>query len=257
MTNIGKQSAERCGAQVQDRCTAVLLAAGTGLRMHSDTYKQQYIRLRGIPLFVYAARTMEKSSVITDIVVVTLAGEEENVLEILRRFGVEKKVRRAVAGGAERHLSVWNGLQAIDWPCDYVFVHDSARPLLDEPTLVRLYEKVRECGACVAAVPAKDTIKITDAEGVVVQTPARSCVWIVQTPQVFDRELITKAHALMVEQLEDLTARGIRITDDAMVAELMLGTRVHTVMGSYMNIKVTTPDDLPLTEAFLSQAGEN
>ncbi|MGX8687391.1 MAG: IspD/TarI family cytidylyltransferase, partial [bacterium] len=134
----------------------------------------------------------------------------------------------------------------------YVYVHDSARAFLDPETLIRLDGAAREKGSAVAGVPSKDTVRITDGEGRALTTPARKNVWIVQTPQVFRYEELLRAHAMAVENLEKLEADGIQITDDAMVAESMLGIRAQMVMASYNNIKVTTQEDLPLAEAILN-----
>ena len=230
--------------------TAVLPAAGQGKRMQMEEYKQ-YLEIQGAPLFTYSLRTLTESPVIDDIVITVNAGEEEYMLGLVRRFGLESKVRAVVQGGAERFLSVYEGLRAIAWPCDYVYIHDSARAFLDQETLVRLEAAALESGTAVAGVPSKDTVRITDEKGESLSTPARRNVWIVQTPQVFRLDDILKAHAMAVEQLEELGKRGIQITDDAMVAETMLGIRCRMVMASYSNIKVTTREDLALAEAIL------
>jgi hypothetical protein len=120
---------------------------------------------------------------------------------------------------------------------------DSARSELDRAA--------RESGSAVAGVPSKDTVRITDDEGYGLSTPARKNVWIVQTPQVFRLEDLLPAHSMAVQSLEKLEAEGIQITDDAMVAETMLGIKAQMVMASYNNIKVTTQEDLPLAEAIL------
>lgn len=233
-------------------CTAIVLAAGRGSRMGGSTPKQ-YMLLGGKPLFVHSLETMEKSAVMTDIVLVVPEDDIEYVRALLDQNGPFRKIRRIAPGGSERYYSVNNGLEAIDWPCGYVFIQDGARPFLDEPTIERLYEAVRETGACVAGMPSKDTVKITDGEGFVESTPNRESVWIIQTPQVFRKDLITEAYREMIRALPELTEKGIRITDDAMVAEYMLHTKVKLVEASYRNIKVTTPEDLLIAEAFLRE----
>ncbi len=232
------------------RNTAVLLAAGRGKRMNMEGYKQ-YLEIQGAPLFTYSLRTLTKSSVITDIVITVNQGDEDHMLDLVRQYGLSEKVRAVVPGGAERFLSVYEGLKAISWPCDFVYIHDSARAFLDGETLLRLDRTARERGSAVAGVPSKDTVRITDEEGRAISTPARKNVWIVQTPQVFRLEDLLPAHSMAVQSLEKLEAEGIQITDDAMVAETMLGIKAQMVMASYNNIKVTTQEDLPLAEAIL------
>ena len=233
--------------------TAVLLAAGQGKRMQMEEYKQ-YLEIQGAPLFTYSLRTLTESPVIDDIVITVNAGEEEYMRSLLRKFSLEDKVRAVVHGGAERFLSVYEGLKAISWPCDYVYIHDSARAFLDQETLVRLDRAVRDGGTAVAGVPSKDTVRITDEEGKALSTPPRKNVWIVQTPQVFRFDDILLAHSMAVQSLDTLAQKGIQITDDAMVAETMLGIRCRMVMASFNNIKVTTREDLPLAEAILGRA---
>lgn len=232
------------------RNTAVLLAAGRGKRMNMEGYKQ-YLEIQGAPLFTYSLRTLTESPVITDIVITVNEGDEDHMRDLVRQHGLSEKVRAVVHGGAERFLSVYEGLKAVSWPCDFVYVHDSARAFLDRETLLRLDRAVRETGSAVAGVPSKDTVRITDDEGYGLSTPARKNVWIVQTPQVFRLEDILLAHSMAVESLDRLEAEGIQITDDAMVAETMLGIKARMVMASYNNIKVTTQEDLPLAEAIL------
>lgn len=130
----------------------------------------------------------------------------------------------------------------------YVFVHDGARPFLTEKILEDTYEAVCRYHACAAAVPVKDTIKIADEGGFAVQTPARSLVWAVQTPQVFDTQLIIHAYQKLFEQTNALR-QGI--TDDAMVVETMLEIPVKLVKSSYQNIKITTPEDMRMAENLL------
>lgn len=235
-----------------DRCTAILLAAGKGLRMGGETRKQ-YMDVSGMPLFTYSLQTMNNCEFITDIVITVPDGDQEYCREIIELCGLNGKVRKIVAGGRERCFSVHNGLQSVDWPCDYAFIHDTARPFIEESTLERLYDEVRIHKACVAAVPSKDTVKISDSEGFVVHTPNRKHVWIVQTPQVFDFELIKTAHERMVEQYDELLEKGVIITDDAMVAEYFTGNKVKLVKASYRNIKVTSPEDMVTVFAYMKE----
>lgn len=237
------------------RCTAIVLAAGSGRRMKSDVAKQ-YLPLGGRPLIWYALHAIEESSVIDDCILVAC---QEDILngyvreEIVERFGFHK-VASIVPGGAERYDSVYNALQAIKetGTAGYVFIHDGARPFLTEEILERCLAEVEKTGACVAGMPVKDTIKIADADCYARQTPDRNTLWQIQTPQVFERVLITQAYEKLMQEKEHLAAAGVKITDDAGAVELLMNRPVKLVEGSYRNIKVTTPEDIAVAEAFLA-----
>lgn len=224
------------------RCVAIVLAAGQGRRMGTKIQKQ-YLLLNGKPVLYYSLNVFQKSEVIDEICIVTGAGDEDYCKrEIVERYGITK-VSQIIAGGAERYLSVWNALQVIGED-GYVFIHDGARPFVDEEMLYRVYNQVVCHRACVVGMPVKDTIKISDENGFVKETPDRSRVWMVQTPQVFDMALVKRAYALLIEKNE------INVTDDAMVVEQMMKIPVKFVEGSYENIKITTPEDLKTGEIF-------
>lgn len=246
------------------RCTAIVLAAGHGSRMRSGVGKQ-YMLLRGRPLIWYALDAVEKSSVIDDCILVTGAEDISYVKEeIVAKYGFSK-VLAVVAGGKERYDSVYNGLAAAagggavrsgDNRCapghdGYIFIQDGARPFLTEEILKRCLTAVEEDHACVAGMPVKDTIKIVDKSGFARQTPDRNFMWQVQTPQVFDAALILSAYEKLMQEKEKLLREGISITDDAMVVETFTDCKVRLVEGDYRNIKVTTPEDMAVVEAFL------
>lgn len=228
----------------KEYCTAIVLAAGSGKRMGTKVHKQ-YLLMGGKPVLYYSLRAFEDSKRIDEIILVCGAGEEDYCREeIVEKYGISK-ARKIIPGGAERYDSVWNGLK--ETKEGYVYIHDGARPFVDEEIIECAYECVSEHHACVAGMPSKDTVKIADSGNIVTATPDRSSVWIVQTPQVFDTELIRKAYALLMEKDE------ISVTDDAMVAEQMLGAAVRLFYGSYENIKITTPEDLEIAEVFLKR----
>ena len=135
----------------------------------------------------------------------------------------------------------------------YVFIHDGARPFLTQRILQDTYEAVEKYHACVAAIPSKDTVKIADEEGFAVKTPDRKNVWSIQTPQVFDVELIVDAYRMLEANQERLKKEGIMVTDDAGVVELFTSRKVKLVKGSYENIKITTWEDMKVAEAFLKE----
>ena len=228
------------------RIGAVILAGGRGSRMHSDIQKQ-YMLLDGRPLIAYALEAFERSCA-DDLVLVTGAGEAEFVQkEILPPLGLTK-LRSIVTGGKERYHSVYEGLKALR-NCDYVLIHDGARPLVTEAVISRAVQAAVQNDACVVGMPVKDTIKVADAHGFAESTPDRSLLWQVQTPQAFAYPLVRGAYDRLMA--DETLQKGI--TDDAMVVEHLSGTKVRLVEGSYENLKVTTPDDLVLAEALLKK----
>lgn len=233
---------------MKEKCTAIVLAAGRGKRMHSSIQKQ-FLELQGHPILYYSLRCFQDSDIIRDIILVT---SEDAVTycreEIVNRYGFTK-VHSVIPGGKERYDSVYAGLLACR-DTDYVFIHDGARPFLTEEILQRGLAGVKKSGACVIGMPAKDTIKLVDGNQDVEETLCRENVWIIQTPQIFAYSLIRDAH-------ERLRRKNMcDVTDDAMVVERESGVKIHLERGSYENIKITTPEDLLIAEAFLGQRSE-
>jgi len=238
------------------KCTAVLLAAGTGSRMKSNIAKQ-YMMLCDKPVIWYGLQAFEQSEIIDDCILVVGKGEIAFVQnEIIEKYGFTK-VRAIVEGGAERFLSVKNALDAIVELEDakekdhYIFIHDGARPLVTEQILRDTLEAAASYGACCAAMPVKDTIKVVDAEGFAIHTPDRSTLYAVQTPQTFAAPLILEAYEKLIQQRLQLEQQGIKITDDAMVVEHLMHHPIKMVESSYENIKITTPEDLEVAKRFL------
>ena len=277
--NAGNSESKECSPRV----TAILLAAGRGTRMGSGIRKQ-FMELAGRPVLSWSLNVLALSPIVTEIVLVIPAGggtnksaEEEQ--EHIRRLFIDPlpeaaaaKVRALVPGGAERYNSVYNGLEAIQWPCDYVFIHDGARPLITEEMLEKLFRAVQEYKAVVAASPSKDTVKITDDSGFVQSTPDRSRVWNIQTPQCFEYELVKSSYEKIIGAASDTAPAAAfadfagaghqnsqtprKITDDAMVVEYASDTKVRPVDTGYQNIKITTPEDLLVAEVFLRKRTE-
>lgn len=241
------------------RCTAVVLAAGSGRRMHTSTAKQ-FMMLSGKPLIWYSLQAVEQSEIIDDCILVTGKADIPYVRqEIVGKYRFAK-VTDVIEGGDERYASVCNamqyiadGRQPIPNVDGYVFIHDGARPFLTEEILQSTYEAVREYGACVAAVPSKDTIKLADEQGFAASTPDRRLVWNIQTPQVFETKLITGAYAELEREIPRLREQGITVTDDASVVELFTQRKVKLAMGAYENIKITTPEDISTAEGFVGR----
>ena len=216
--------------------SAIILAAGKGQRMGTELPKQ-FLSMGDDMLLTKTIRVFEESSVIQDIVLVT----SEDWIGFCKTESVDRegfrKVRKIVAGGKERYDSVYQGLLACP-NADYVFIHDGARPFVTEEILVRTQEAVEKYEACAVGVPSKDTVKIVDEDGFVESTPPRENVWNIQTPQAFSYPLIRAAY----EVVRDNNMTGI--TDDAMIIERSRLAKVKLVMGSYYNIKITTPEDM-------------
>ncbi len=150
------------------------------------------------------------------------------------------------------------GSHALSNISSYVFIHDGARPFIDNEILNRAYETVKKYGTAIVAVPSKDTVKIVDSEGITLDTPDRSTVWLMQTPQVFAYEPILEAYEKMDAYKKseaagprDKDMADIMITDDAMVMEHFGSLPVHVSEGSYRNIKITTPEDMLIAGAFI------
>ena len=230
------------------KTVAIVLAAGSGSRMNADV-KKQFLELAGKPILYYSLNAFQ-NSFIDEIILVTSKEDIEFCKnEIVKKYDFNK-VRCIVEGGRERYHSVMHGLKMIP-SCDYVYVHDAARPLVDEEMLERLKAGVEEFGSAVAAVETKDTIKIVDNENYVISTPSRNTVWIIQTPQVFKFSTITDAYERLRMRLQNISAEDIHITDDAMVVENFTNSKVKLIKGSYKNIKITTPEDMLVAERFL------
>lgn len=219
--------------------TAIVLAGGRGRRMSSDVAKQ-YLPVGGKPMLLHSLDCFENSEYIDEIILVLPENEIAYVKENILKDCSFTKLRGITAGGKERYESVMNALSLVDK--GIVFIHDGARPFVTEDILRRLWECVLENKACAAAVPVIDTIKRTDGEAFVEETVDRSTLWQIQTPQVFEISLIKTAYETF------FNAGCTSVTDDCMLMELYSKQRVKLVMGSYENIKLTTPVDMLVAE---------
>ena len=242
----------------KDDFSLVLLAAGRGARMGSKINKN-FLTLADNPVIYYSLR--EFSGLAAHLVLVIGDKDKRKGLSIAGRMDYESI--EAVAGGRERYDSVINGLERVN--TKYVFIHDCARCLITRDIIVRCAKVAADNNASIAAVPVKDTIKLSapnPSEGVldgslegkrgnasvplaIEDTPDRSRLWQAQTPQCFKTDLIKKAYSMARER--DIIAS---VTDDAKAVEEM-GERVYLVKGDYTNIKITEPGDLPIAEAIL------
>jgi len=234
---VGNSGTKR---ESQPRVGAVIGAAGSSQRM--EGVDKAFALLGEKPVLARVIDTFQGCSPVSQIVVVL---NEQN-LEQGKRLVAERgwsKVTDVCLGGERRQDSVVAGLSRLSH-CDWVVIHDGARPLLTVDLIEHGLEAAKETGAAVAAVPVKDTIKVAGDNRIVHQTPPRQNLWAIQTPQVFRTDIIPEAYYRVNGD----------VTDDASLVE-QLGYRVKLYMGSYNNIKVTTPDDLALAEVLWQKYG--
>ena len=246
--------------------SAIVLAGGSGSRMKSDKAKQ-FIEIDGKPLIYYALKVFE-ASIVDEIILVTRQQDINTMREeVVKKYSFNK-VRKIVAGGKERYDSVENGLRACDKRNSIIMIHDGARPFVTNAMILSSISEVRRCKACTVGVPVKDTIKVVDEEGYGVETPDRSTLYQIQTPQTFDRKILVEAYSRMRADISDSSRRTdtttsgkrddngragkVVITDDTMLVEKYLDIKSKVVEGSYNNIKVTTPEDILIAKAILN-----
>ncbi|MCD7884041.1 MAG: 2-C-methyl-D-erythritol 4-phosphate cytidylyltransferase [Lachnospiraceae bacterium] len=245
---------------------AIVLAGGSGSRMKSKV-KKQYMMLGNRPVLWYSLRVFQENPNIDEIVLVCGTGEEEQCRrEFVETYGFSK-IQKITAGGKERYNSVYEGLKEVG-ACDYVLIHDGARPFINHKMLERIFACLADCPACVVGMPVKETIKIRNADCFVEQTLPRDRLWTVQTPQSFSCSLIRQAYDKLMsfyqfdaelrqerrkQSIETEKTRTQPITDDAMVVETIMNIPVKLIEGSYDNIKITTPEDLAVAEMLLAR----
>ena len=230
-----------------DNLIAVIPAAGAGKRLGLGINKA-FAKINSVPLLVHCLAMLSRTKLITRAIVVLAPDEVEEGRELLASYQAKHFADLpfvVVAGGKERQDSVANALAAITESEGYVAVHDGARPFAGKEVFLRTLEAAKKYGAAIAAVPVKDTIKVVNEAGEVTATPVRSTLYAVQTPQIFEVNLLKQAYA-------NLAQHPAQVTDDASVVEL-LGHKVVVALGRYENIKITTPEDLLFAENLLAQ----
>jgi len=219
-----------------DTIGAVIVAAGSGTRMAGAD--KLFTEIAGHPLLAHAVAAFQNSDAVDRIVLVLSEPNLERGNDLVKRYGFTKVVAIS-PGGERRQDSVRLGLEALG-ECDYVAVHDGARPLVTPELIERGIEAARETGAAAPALPLADTVKEAGPNGIVLRTLARSRLWAVQTPQVFRYDLLLRAH-------REIT---VDVTDDSAMVEA-LGAPVRLFEGERRNVKVTTAEDLRVVEALL------
>ena len=218
-------------------CAAIIVAAGASTRM-AGTNKILTV-LENLPVICRTVDVFDKCSMIDEIIVVT---QKELLEKVSRYLKAYEKMRMVVAGGETRTDSVMAGLAAVSDRAQLVAVHDGARPLVTGEVICRTVTKAKKFAAAAPAVRVKDTIKVS-SDGSVEETPDRSTLYAVQTPQVFDRDLLAAA-------LLNAREKGLSITDDCSAVEA-LGMPVQLTDGDEENLKITTPLDLDLAALIL------
>ncbi len=211
----------------------IILAAGSGKRMMADKNKI-LLDLGDRPIIAHTIAKFYNHPRVRKIILAIREEDRVQIDSIIDACGFEDIVR--VIGGAERQDSIYNCMGVLSDDTHILLIHDGARPFVDEDTITRSILETIECGATCVGVPSKDTVKIVDQEGIILDTPDRSQVWCAQTPQTFSFDLIREAHIKARQE-------AFLGTDDASLVE-RYGYKVKMIMGSYMNNKITTPEDI-------------
>jgi len=225
-----------------ERVGAVVVAAGSSRRM--EGVDKMFAPLAGKALLAHVLRVFQDCPLVDEVVVVVGAAGLERGRELVKTEGFSKVVALCL-GGERRQDSVAQGLRQLE-DCRWVVIHDGARPCVTADLIERGLDEAGQTGAAIPAVPLKETLKVVDEELVIRDTPKRGNLWLAQTPQVFRFDIMIQAHQRVKYE----------VTDDAAMAEA-LGHRVRVYMGSYGNVKVTTPEDLALAEIILRERRES
>lgn len=232
------------GLSMIKNAIAVIPAAGKGQRMGQDVSKQ-YLCLGGMPILIHTLRKFDQAPSVRAVYLSCPTGDLQYVKKkLLPQYGI-MKVEKIVAGGEKRQDSVRLALAAVDNDADVVVIHDGVRPFVPVDLIEQAILEADETGAVCTGVPVKDTVKVTRKGGWVRRTLIRNTLWLVQTPQAFRREIIQRAH-------QDAYDERFYGTDDAMLVERM-GLPVRMIHGSYVNIKMTTPEDLAFGETLIGK----
>jgi 2-C-methyl-D-erythritol 4-phosphate cytidylyltransferase len=225
----------------KQKICAIIVAAGKSRRMNG--VDKLLAPLAGKPVLAWSIEAFQQHPSIDRIILVNSQKNNQTV-ECLRIDNKWSKVAEVCLGGKRRQDSVAAGLRLVG-DCDWVIIHDGARPMVNADLISRGLEAAKETGAAVAAVPVIDTIKLAGDDRSVIETPPRANLWAVQTPQIFRFAIIKEAYEKSSGD----------VTDDASLVE-MTGTKVKLYMGSYDNIKVTTPHDLAVAELLIKENGK-
>lgn len=224
------------------KVTALIPAAGVGRRMGKRTAKQ-FLFLGDKPMLAHTLLAFQRAPEVDEVIPILSQEDMESCLKDIIEHYHLTKVKTLVVGGRERQDSVYNGLKKMEKDTEVVVVHDGVRPFVTQEMIRETVGHARKGECVVVGVPVKDTVKEVDADGIVKRTLERSRLWAVQTPQAFPAKVLLRAY-------EDSYKKKYCGTDDSMLAE-RLGIKVRVIMGSYDNIKITTPEDLVIAEEIL------
>ena len=223
-------------------CSMVVAAAGSSVRMGGQD--KLFTPLSGVPVLMRTLRAIDRAVLVTEIVIAAQEDKMETIAELCARCAMKKPVK-VVRGGASRTESVLAAALECDPKAELIAIHDGARPLVRPELIDDMIRAGHRTQAAAPAVPVTDTVKVADESGLVLSTPDRSTLYAVQTPQVFQANILKAA-------LQAALASGEPLTDDCAAVE-RLGKQVWLAEGDRSNIKVTTPDDLAVAEALLRQ----
>ena len=227
----------------EKRISAIILAGGSGRRM-ADSTPKQYLEICGKPILNYSIDAFESAESISEIILVVPHGQVEYCRQMIVEPWNYSKVTRIIEGGTTRQESSLKGILVTSQGSSFVMIHDGARPFVQSQEIENMVKEMTGKSAVIIAVQVKDTIKRVSENAVIEETLERSNLWAAMTPQAFKRDLIIKAHEKAVES-------GHQATDDASLVEIM-GEKVHIMEGNYMNMKITTKEDLVIGEAILA-----
>ena len=225
--------------------SAVIVSAGNSTRMGG--INKQFLEINNMPVIAHTIKAFDSLDAINEIVVVTRECDIADVVSLIEKYNF-KKVSSVVSGGETRQLSVYNGVINTSHLADYVAIHDGARPLVSDSVIINTLNNAFEFDAAATGVKVKDTVKVVDVNDNIVDTPDRTYMRFIQTPQIFKKSLYIDA----VNTVEN----SKNFTDDCMLLEAY-GKKVKFVDGDYENIKITTPEDVELAENYIKRKGNN
>lgn len=214
---------------------AIIVSAGSGKRMKTDKNKQ-LLKIAGKPVFIWALEAFKNTKKVDRINLVIRLEDEEEIVYYLKKFGIQVTLHY---GGDERQDSIYNCIRSLT-ESEKVLVHDGARPFISTEIIERCIDELDNSQGVCVGMPVKDTIKVVGEGNEIEFTPNRSSLWMAQTPQCFDYDTISKAYDMAYE-------KGLYFTDDSSLVQEMLGIKVKMIEGDYTNIKITTPEDLPIS----------
>lgn len=215
----------------------VIVSAGNAVRMNG--IDKPFIDVGGLPVIIRTMIAFEESEMVDSVVLVCREDTVSRMIDLSRQYGITKLATITV-GGKTRQESVFKGVEALPSDIDYIAVHDGARPFVSVDVIERCICDAMEFTAAAAGIKAKDTIKMVGHDGFIMSTPPREYLYITQTPQIFEKSLYLRAMDKAKEEQKDFT-------DDCQLVE-NLGEKVYMTESEYVNIKLTTPEDIAIAQ---------